>query len=44
METFHADMFDLEDGGDVFLRNVGSVSADYTRYTPENGKPRNHEP
>jgi hypothetical protein len=27
--------FDPEDGGDVFLRNVGWLSTDYTAYIPE---------
>jgi hypothetical protein len=26
--------FDLEDGGDMFLRNVGSLSTDYTALYP----------
>jgi hypothetical protein len=28
-------LFDLEDGGDMFLRNVGSFSTDYTALYPK---------
>jgi hypothetical protein len=34
-------IFDPEDGGDAFLRNVGSHT-DYRRYIPENGDIKLH--
>jgi hypothetical protein len=33
---------DPEDGGDMFLRNVGWNSTDYRRYVPEDGTLHNH--
>jgi hypothetical protein len=30
-------LFDPEDGGDIFLRNVGRLSTDYTALYPEDG-------
>jgi hypothetical protein len=34
--------FDPEDGGDMFLRNVGWLSTVYMRYIPEDSTFHNH--